>query len=356
MKRIFITHIAPKDKILDYKVSPAACNFSYNLISGNMFDKVYSILPSYVLGYKKLINHDGVEYIYSSWRWKNRLLQKLAPIIENISIYKSIEKDSSVWLYNMTMLNIWLVLLLRYLKPSVQINVIVLDFTPGDKYWKFFLKQINRCHGRILLANYEYFDKRNSLILPGVTPLDNKTYPMVKNIKREFLISGVLANNISMLSMLLSVFSKLPNFTLHITGMIENDNEIVTYVNKYPNIKYYGRLPFADYLKLLSDIPFILSTRNPNYPENKCNFPSKVIEALLYNRIVLSTIVYEQLNGIKYFCLPSNENDFVKELEAIFDRSEIDLLTYANQSRIVQNKFSNKVWKKSIAEIENHRV
>ncbi len=354
--RYLITHIAPKDKILDYKVSPAACNFCYNLISGNMFDKIYSILPSYVSEHHRLFNQDGVEYIYSSWRWKNRLTHKMAPIIENFLVYKKIDKKSSVWLYNMTMLNVWLVLLLRYFKPSVQINVIVLDFTPGDKCWKFFLKQINRCHGRILLANYEHFDKHNSLILPGVTPLDNKIYPIVKNIKREFLISGVLANNISMLSMLLSVFSKLPDFTLHITGMIEDDNEIVAYVNKYPNIKYYGCLPFADYLKLLSNVPFVLSTRNPEFPENRCNFPSKIIEGLLYNRIIISTIVYEQLNGIKYFYLPSNENDFVIELIAIFERPEIDLLAYANQSQIVQNKFSNKVWKKSIAEIENYKV
>lgn len=353
--RYFITHIAPKEKILEYKVSTAACNFCYNLISGGVFDKVYSILPAYVAGKKEFTNNEGVEYIYSTFRSKG-FLRKFAPIAENFKIFSKIEKGSSVWLYNMSLLNVWLVILLRYFKPSVQINVIVLDFTPGDKYWEFFLKQINRCHGRILLANYEHFDKHNSLILPGVTPLDNKTYPMVNKIKREFLISGVLANNISMLSMLLSVFSKLPDFILHITGMIENDNEIVAYVNKYPNIKYYGRLPFADYLKLLSDVPFVLSTRNPEFPENRCNFPSKIIEGLLYNRIIVSTIVYEQLNGIKYFYIPSNENDFAKELMAIFKRPEIDLLTYANQSQIVQNKFSNKVWKKSIAEIENYKV
>ena len=34
--RIFITHILPKDQILKYKLSIAACNFSYNLIEGGV--------------------------------------------------------------------------------------------------------------------------------------------------------------------------------------------------------------------------------------------------------------------------------------------------------------------------------
>lgn len=353
MKRVFITHIAPKDKILDYKMSPAACNFCYNLISGNMFDKVYSILPSYVLGKKEDLIQDGIKFIYSSWRWKNAIAQKLAPIVENISLYRLIEKKSSVWLYNMTMLNIWLVLLLRLLKPTVQINIIVLDFTPGDKLWHYFLKQINKCHGRILLANYDGFNKHNSIVLPGVTPVNNKEYPKVKSIKYDFLISGVLSDNISMLSIILPVFSKMPHLTLHITGMIEDDRNILEYSQKYSNIKYYGRLPFVDYIDLLSKTPFILSTRNPLYPENKCNFPSKIIEGLLYNRIILSTICYEQLNGIKYFKLATNEKDIMKELTLIINKSENELLGYANQSLIVQEKFNNKVWNNVMSNIEN---
>ena len=68
MKRYFLTHIAPKDKILEYKLSSAACNFSYNLMSGRAFDKLYSILSVYVQGKKEFPENGDVEYIYSSWR------------------------------------------------------------------------------------------------------------------------------------------------------------------------------------------------------------------------------------------------------------------------------------------------
>ena len=353
MSRIFISHIAPKDKILEYKLSSAACNFSYNLMSGGVFDKVYSILPVYVQGKKDFPNTDDIEYIYSSWRCGNRILRKLAAIHENITLFRKIERGSSIWLYNMTMLNVWLVILLRCFKPSVRVNVIVLDFTPGDKYSKFFLQQINKCHGRILLANSSLFNKTNSAILPGVTPLvEGIEYPIVSNIKNDFLLSGVLSENIAMLSMVLSAFSRLKNCTLHITGMIEDDALIREYASKYPNIIYHGRLSFKDYLQLMGNTPFLLSTRNPAFPENQCNFPSKIIEALLHNRIVVSTLHYPQLDGINYFEVSHDIDDFVKDIEIITSLPEDLLITYANQSDVVAKRFSTEVWNETMKRIE----
>lgn len=353
MSRIFISHIAPKDKILEYKLSSAACNFSYNLMSGRAFDKVYSILPVYVQGKKEFPENGNVEYIYSSWRWGNRILRKLAAIQENITIFRKIERGSSIWLYNMTMLNVWLVMLLRWFKPSVKVNVIVLDFTPGEKHSNFFLSQINKCHGRILLANSPLFDKKNSAILPGVTPHDDTIqYPVITEIKKDFLLSGVLSENIAMLSMVLPAFSKLPGCTLHITGMADDDTLIKEYASKYPNIIYHGKVRFEEYLELLGNTPILLSTRNPEFPENQCNFPSKIIEALLHNRIVVSTLHYPQLDGINYFEVSHDVDDFVRDIGNITSLQENQLLTYANQSYVVAKRFSTEVWNETMKRIE----
>lgn len=352
MKRIFITHIAPKDKILEYKISSAACNFCYNLIGGRMFDKVYSILPANVCGKKDFTNNDGIEYVYSAFRSKS-VLKKIAPIVENFKIFCKIEKKSSVWLYNMTMLNVWLVLLLRWFKPSVKVNVIVLDFTPGEKYYKFFLKHINKCHGRILLANSPLFNKENAAVLPGVTPKEDIDYPKVADIRKEFLISGVLGENISMMSMLLEAFSRMPHLILHITGVISDDSRIKEYASRYPNIKYHGCVPYNEYLDILHSTPFLLSTRNPEFPENQCNFPSKIIEALLHNRIIVSTLHYEQLNGVKYFEVPANTDGFIKAIEHIANTDEKELICFANQSEIVKTMFNTTVWKEKMCNIEN---
>ncbi len=353
MKRYFLTHIAPQDKILEYGVSSATCNFSYNLISGSGFDKVFSILPTFVLGKKFFCEYNDVDYIYSSWRWSNKLFQKLAPIIENFILFKKIEKSSSLWLYNLTMLNVWLVLLLRWFKPSVQVNVIVLDFTPGEKYSNFFLRQINKCHGRILLANSPLFNKENSAILPGVTPIEqNKEYPKVTEIKKEFLLSGILSENIAMVSMVLPAFSKMPDCTLHITGMASDDTQISEFAAKYPNIIYHGKVKFEEYLEILGNTPFLLSTRNPAFPENQCNFPSKIIEALLFNRIIVSTLHYEQLKGIRYFEVPTDIDGFIEMLKQVTSLSDVELMDYANQSKDVQEMFSTEVWNDTMTTIE----
>lgn len=348
--RYFLTHISPKEKILEYRISSAACNFSYNLTGGGVFDRVYSILPLYVHGKKEFPMGGEVEFLYSSWR--RGVLRKLAPIKENISLFRKIERGSSVWLYNMTMLNVWLVLLLRFFKPSVKINVIVLDFTPGEKYNNFFLRQINKCHGRILLANSPLFKKENAVVLPGVTPKDGVAYPVVEEIKKEFLISGVLSENIAMLSMLLSAFSKLPDCTLHITGIIKNDSLVKEYSKKYLNIQYHGCVSYGEYLAILHCTPFLLSTRNPAFPENQCNFPSKIIEALLHNRIVVSTLHYDQLGDIRYLEVPSEETAFVDAIRQIANKSGCELLSYANQSEKVRQMFSVEVWEKVMRNIE----
>ena len=256
----------------------------------------------------------------------------------------------------MSLLNVWLVLLLRWFKPSVKVSVIVLDFTPGEKHYKFFLKQINKCHGRILLANSPLFNKNNSVVLPGVTPETDVKYPQITEIKKEFLISGVLGENISMMSMLLEAFSKMPHLTLHITGVIDNDSKIKEAADKYKNIIYHGCVPYNKYLNILHSVPFQLSTRNPEYPENQCNFPSKIIEALLHNRIIVSTLHYEQLNGINYFEVPAEADGFIKAIEHIANIDDKELKCYANQSQFVKEMFNTNVWNKTICKIEEHNV
>ena len=43
--RYFITHVVPKGEEIKAGVSIAACNFSRNLASGDIFDRIYSIPP-----------------------------------------------------------------------------------------------------------------------------------------------------------------------------------------------------------------------------------------------------------------------------------------------------------------------
>ena len=347
MQRIFITHIVPRDRILKYNISTASCNFSYNLIDGGAFDNVYSILPSFVKG--NVESFDGL--VYSSLR--KGIFYRLAPVFENARLFRKIPRRASVWYYNCTILNVSLILLLKICKPRVKQQIIILDYTPSkDLLNKFLLWVCNHVNGTIRLANSPAFTCKNSVCLPGVVPMDAPQYPKVTTIKNEFLISGALTDNISMLPMLLEAFAELPQFTLHITGKAPNEDFVRGYAAKHKNIFYHGMVQYDEYLQILQNTPFLLSTRNPNSPENQCNFPSKIIEGLLHNRIIVSTLHYPQLESIKYFKVGSDKLTFKKTLCDIVTMSHAQLLSYANQANEVKKRFNCKIWAEQMAEIE----
>ena len=356
--RIFWTCILPEHLIAEHALSFAACNFSFNLMSGRMFDKVYSSLPLYVGGkmQPEAFKDKRFELIYDKWREKKSLWRKLATFKEQFAVFRRVPQRSSVWFYNLNTLNALLFLLLKLFKPSVQLNVVVLDFTPvirGFGLNQIYLKLINWAHGRICLANSSLFRKYNSTILPGVIPQGNEKLPGIKKVKNTFLLSGALSEEISMLSMVLDAFSKLPDCELHITGSKGNEDLLQEYVKTFSNIHWHGQLPFKDYINLLHSVSFQLSTRDIQFPENQCNFPSKIIEALYHNRIVISTIQYPQLDGVKYFTVSPVEEDFRDNIKRIVSLSQTNLLPYANQGELVSSMYSVEIWNKAIEKIES---
>lgn len=352
MQRIFLTHSVPRDKVLRYGLSVAACNFSNNLIDDGVFDKVYSILPTFVKETVEPFN--GL--VYSSLR-RNKSLCRLAPMVENIKVFTKIPPKSAIWYYNSTILNALLIVLLKLFKPSVKQYMIILDYTPSTKpIDKFFLWLTNKMDGTIRLADSPLFTCNNSVCMPGVVPANPREWPKITSIKKSFLISGALGYNISMLPILLEAFSKLPEMELHITGKATDLKLINNYTARCSNIIYHGMVEYAEYLDILHDVPFLLSTRDPNAPENQCNFPSKIIEALLHNRIVVSTLHYPQLDGINYLEVPAETVGFVSALRHIVGMPQNKLLSYANQSEKVIHRFNTEAWKSNIAKIENNIV
>ena len=109
---------------------------------------------------------------------------------------------------------------------------------------------------------------------------------------------------------------------------------------------------YEEYLHILHNAPFLLNTRNPQSLENQCNFPSKIIEGLLHNRIIISTLYYNQLQGIRYFKVGSNSEVLISDLKKIVAMPSHDLLTYANQADEVRKRFNSNIWKQAIQNIE----
>lgn len=352
--RIFLTHILPEYLVAKYHLSFAACNFSRNLISGGGFDKVYSIMPLSVSGRMEEFEDSENELIYSSLRHHGRLTMKLAVLIEQIKVFQRVNRNDTLWLYNVGILNVLLILLLKIFKPKVGVYAIELDFTPPMRKFSamtFYLYLLNHMDGVIKLADSSLFTNKNSVCLAGVTPNNGRIAPTIKKISMNFLLSGVLHPDISSLPMVLEAFAHVSDCTLHITGNSDSE-QLQEYTDRYPNIIYHGVLPFDAYMDLLHSVTFQLSLRNPDWGDNQCNFPSKIIEAFLHNRIVISTIHYPQIEGIKYIKTERSIKGFEGTLRRIMSMREEELMNYANQSEIVQKRFNPNVWKEWMTKIE----
>lgn len=356
MKRILITTILSDALIPNYGLSFAACNFSSNLISGGGFDKVYSILPTFVRGEieKEAFLDERFSLVYHKWRHRKSISQKLAILMEQWQIFREVPAGTSVWLYNLNGLNALLFVLFRIFKPKTILNVIVLDFTPvtdGVGMNTLYLKLINTADGRICLSNSPLFNRHNAITLPGVVPFSNEVWPKIQKTNKKFLLAGALNEIIAMPSKVLEAFAKMPECELHITGKGCTDL-FKEYAAKYPNIIFHGQINYTDYISLLDEVTFVLSTRDIKYPENQCNFPSKIIEAVLHNRIVLSTIDYPQLKDILIFRIGSDANSMVGDIQSLITSDEENLLRYANQSAKARSYFSTEEWYNAMHEIE----
>lgn len=353
--RIFQTFVLPDNLVAEYKLSFAAANFSRNLLSGGGFDKCYSLLPLSVKGELPKIEENGYEVVYSKWRKKGGAWAKLSIFREQYQIYRKVHSYDSIWLYNLNIINALLFVLLKIFKPTVKLNVIILDFTPANSwreqnYW--YLKLLNKADGTISLAYSDLFKCANTTVLAGVVPVSAGQEPLMTVPNKKFFLSGVLREEIAQTSMVLEAFSKLPECELHITGKIDNETLVTRYAERFDNIIWHGMVTYDEYLKLLHCCTFVLSTRDPQFPENQCNFPSKIIESLLHNRIVVSTIQYKQLEGISYLDVPSEIKTFIKCITNVSSLNKSSLLEYANQGEKVAEMFSTRVWNETLKEIE----
>ena len=77
-------------------------------------------------------------------------------------------------------------------------------------------------------------------------------------------------------------------------------------------------MKYNDYISLLKDkIHICLSLRNPEYKENENNFPSKILEYFSYNKLVISTIKYPEIDSANNISINYNINELLKAISSI---------------------------------------
>jgi hypothetical protein len=353
--RLFICHVIPKGAVERYPACQAGNQFSFTLIDDGLFDRVFSMAPTQVR--EPFEAADSVEYI-SMWRRFRLLPLKLLGVgAENVLLLKKVPRDAVVWFYNVTWQTLGLFWLLRLFRPRVKVGVIVADFTPPvglDPVARLCQRAIHRADFTIPLAASERFKSGSSICLPGVVPDGPCEGVTGEPAERSFLLSGILVENRGF-PMLLEWFAKHPRCCLHVSGVVPAQEVLDRYTQRYANICDHGFLSREAYRSLLQRVTFCLNTRDPRYPENRENFPSKMIEYLLMNKVVVSTMTYPQLEGVDYLYVPLEEEAFMGQLEALLEMSADELAHYSDQGDRIRALFSTAVWRQTMEQLENRR-
>lgn len=243
-------------------------------------------------------------------------------------IYK--EKTKNIWFYNLNKSTLLLVILLKFF-TSKHLYVIIADYSYNNNNIFDFLVSyfIKKFDGAIVLNSK--IRHRNSVILPGLLDKDDIILSKDGFNTKDILLSGSLGKTTGF-EFALDFFSKYPQFNLIITGRpyLYTDEEFDSIIKKYTqnnkNIKYLGNLPYKSYKDVLNSIDIALSLREPLDKQHEGNFPSKILEYLSLGKMVISTIIYEDLDPNLYFYSEFNLNALKNKINELLNYSNEDIV------------------------------
>lgn len=342
-----------------YRISQAGHNFNRHVCELNYFSHYYGLPTTDIRNDFKSFYDEaiGVEY-YGVRLFNHRGIGKgLNVVLENIGLYLKIlrRKEKNVWFYNLWTNTLILFLLLRIFSGK-NIYILLADYNPHRSNIiidRFVLWCHRRANAILSLSARCKETNKCFYTIPGIIPFRkiNKE-PGALSGNHNFLFSGSVTTD-NGIDMAINVFSKVPKAKLTITGLCSD--EIKHKCAQYKNINCIGYIEkFEDYMIILSESDYLLSWRDPAQPVNRYNFPSKILETLAGNRTaVISTMKYEELDGVNYFYEDYDESKLIRLIEKIIS-GQLDNLSLKclDNSKALIGKYTEKVWINTIQKIE----
>lgn len=353
---MFICQIIPPRLLTKYDMSQAQTMFCLKLLSSSHFKKVVSLVQTNIIpSILKEIGCSDIHYVQYRFFPQKGCFKLFNNIIENISIIKYSLSEEQIW-YNNINAQTFLSCIFNKFVLRKKVYAILTDHTDSDNCFSlnFWIKRLlEKMDGLISLSSRTRIKNSNMLFLPGIV--------LSRNIKNgseifdhtSFLFSGSLSK-VTGIDLALKVFAKQPDLVLHISGKGALVDLVKQYSAKYSNIIYHGFMDVDSYKKMSEQIDFCLSLRNPSLPENRNNFPSKSLEYLSDGKILISTILYPELEGVEYVYSDYSEealSDVVVKLSCLSDK---ELKSYASNKRVLLEKFSEFAWIHAFESIENN--
>ena len=314
MKKIFIGTIVPPD-IVDKmeRISFASINYQTKVLKATHFDEVYNILPLNVDRIsKKIFFEDGMCYLHN--KYLNSKLLKL--LFDQIFLFRKVEEKSKIIFYNITIQNFLLTRLLVFFKKC-ECYAIVADFEDEENYLglrKIVQKNINRTFkklsGAIILSSNIQIPTK-SIVLEGIVDSEMNQLSQNRIEENSIIFSGSIGYTTG-IHIAVAAMNFLPDYKLYISGPLfvldSTDLKRLVKSSVHNNVYYMGILDNEKYLELLSICNYALNLRDPHKLEHQHNFPSKILEYLMYNKNVISTLNYSAVSK----CITLTEFDAEK--------------------------------------------
>lgn len=291
--------------------------------------------------------------------WQFEILMRLLQNIKNIDVIHSVDFDTIVPSY----------VIARIFGKKIIYDVL-------DSY--AHSRSMNSLFGR-LINTVESFFARNSdgLILvdesrkvqiKGRLP-DN--YAIIYNTPEEIIFrdpQSIIKKSISyvgilqegrMIMEMIEVIKKRPEWIFNIAGFGPLTSTIENISAEFRNIKFYGKVPYAEGLEISAQNIVMAAIYDPAIPNHRLASPNKFFEALMLGKILIvaentsiDKIVKEHNLGfvINYFDLGSFEKVLVK----IEKLEENELKNYSLRAKKLYNeKFNSSKQKENLIKLYN---
>jgi glycosyltransferase involved in cell wall biosynthesis len=204
------------------------------------------------------------------------------------------------------------------------------SFFRHNKYYKYFNKFFLRISKKLLngviCVNNKMLDQfrflKNKTVIRGIfEPMFYKRLHLKNSTNiPKIMFSGSL-NDMRGIDVFISALEKVKNrVEVIITGKGPLEN-LVYKGTKNPLVKlrYYGHIPYEEYVELLKESDIAISCYKIAHPMNNHIFPSKIIEYMAYGKIVITSKVsdIDTLKGKDIFLM--YENDSPDSLANVID-------------------------------------
>lgn len=333
MEIVFIGQFVSEEEALKNPgFSLAANNYQQKFIDITRPKLAISIVPIFI--HKKISYnyiYEPVIFVHNYTSIRIKVLYLIyKTLLDNINVFILIKQSSirHIWFYNLTKSNFLSILFLKFFSKK-KLFVIIADYDSGNSlFTKLSNMLLKKIDGAIVL-NSNITIIKNKQILPGILFAKDIIPPSKKTLSKNILFSGSLGETTGF-EFVLEFFSKYPEYELFVSGSAYNYSEkefenIINTYSVFSNIHFLGNLTYAKYLKVLDSCDIALSLRDSQDVQHDYNFPSKIMEYLSRNKIVISTKSYKDINESILFISERNERVLKNTLDKIFKLSMQEL-------------------------------